>query len=107
VGSLAGIATTFLEKDVGFWVAYLLPLCVLAVGAATLILCKDKFGKLATIQSTLVFDLSNSVQSKNHRGGISCLTFSAFSRLQASQNSTWPQPGRVISSTAFPGPSNL
>jgi POT family proton-dependent oligopeptide transporter len=46
VGSLAGVATTFLEKDVGFWVAYLLPLCVLAAGAATLILCKDKFGKI-------------------------------------------------------------
>jgi len=27
IGSLAGLAITLLEKYVGFWAAYLLPLC--------------------------------------------------------------------------------
>lgn len=37
LGSLSGIATVYLEKDVGFWAAYLLPFCMLFVGIATLV----------------------------------------------------------------------
>nr|POF05424.1 putative peptide transporter ptr2 [Quercus suber] len=44
VGSVAGLATTFLEKDVGFWAAYLLPFCVLWVSVLTLWICRDTFG---------------------------------------------------------------
>jgi POT family proton-dependent oligopeptide transporter len=44
LGSLAGIATTFVEKRVGFWAAYLLPFCVLWISALTLLLCKTRFG---------------------------------------------------------------
>lgn len=36
-GSLSGIATVYLEKDVAFWAAYLLPFCMFFVGIFTLI----------------------------------------------------------------------
>ena len=32
VGALAGIATTFMEKDIGFWAAFLMPTAFFAVG---------------------------------------------------------------------------
>lgn len=38
VGGLAGIATTLLELHVGFWAAFLLPTCALAISAAILYL---------------------------------------------------------------------
>lgn len=37
VGSLSGIATTNLEKRIGFWAAYLLPLCSLSISAMLLV----------------------------------------------------------------------
>lgn len=36
-GSLSGIATVYLERDVAFWAAYLLPLCMFFVGILTLL----------------------------------------------------------------------
>lgn len=43
LGCLSGLATTFIEKDVGFWDAYLLPFCVLWIALAGLILGRRKF----------------------------------------------------------------
>ena len=43
LGCLSGIATTFIEKDIGFWAAYLLPFCVLWVALAGLIFGRRKF----------------------------------------------------------------
>ncbi|RPA92786.1 PTR2-domain-containing protein [Choiromyces venosus 120613-1] len=37
LGSLSGIATVYLELEIGFWAAYLLPFCVFFVGIFTLI----------------------------------------------------------------------
>ncbi|TKA52391.1 hypothetical protein B0A49_10108 [Cryomyces minteri] len=43
VGSLSSIATTELEKNVGFWSAYLLPLLMFIVGFGVLIAGKKKY----------------------------------------------------------------
>ena len=43
LGCLSGLATTFIEKEVGFWAAYLLPFCVLWIALAGLILGRRKF----------------------------------------------------------------
>ena len=43
VGSLSSIATTELEKNVGFWAAYLLPLCMFVVGVIILVLGKNTY----------------------------------------------------------------
>ena len=43
LGCLSGLATTFIEKDVGFWPAYLLPFCVLWIALAGLIIGRRKF----------------------------------------------------------------
>ena len=42
VGGLSGIATTALELHVGFWAAFLLPLCALSMSAAVLILGRTR-----------------------------------------------------------------
>ncbi|KAI9654023.1 MAG: peptide transporter ptr2 [Alyxoria varia] len=43
IGALGAIATTELEKHVGFWAAYLLPFCVFLVGFVTIILGKNHY----------------------------------------------------------------
>ena len=43
VGSLSSIATTELEKNVGFWAAYLLPFLFFLVGFAALLFGKNKY----------------------------------------------------------------
>ncbi|KAI5289864.1 peptide transporter ptr2, partial [Ascosphaera atra] len=43
IGSLGAIATTELELHVGFWTAYLLPLCMFCVGITVLILGKKAY----------------------------------------------------------------
>jgi proton-dependent oligopeptide transporter, POT family len=45
VGSLAGLATTLLEKYVGFWAAYLLPFCALWISVFILVTWRIKFGE--------------------------------------------------------------
>ena len=44
-GALAGIATTFMEKDVGFWAAFLMPSSVLATALVVFFLNGSRFGK--------------------------------------------------------------
>jgi proton-dependent oligopeptide transporter, POT family len=43
LGSLSPIITTNLEKYVGFWAAYLIPMCMFIIGFITLILGKKKY----------------------------------------------------------------
>lgn len=43
VGSFSSLATTYLEKDIGFWSAYLLCLCTFIVGFAVLVSGKKKY----------------------------------------------------------------
>ncbi|KAL7272746.1 peptide transporter ptr2 [Rhizina undulata] len=43
LGSLSGIATVYLELEVGFWAAYLLPFCMFFVGIFTLIVGRNKY----------------------------------------------------------------
>ena len=45
IGSLGGLATTLLEKYVGFWAAYLLSFCSLWVSVLILVVWRHKFGK--------------------------------------------------------------
>ncbi|KAJ6617094.1 oligopeptide transporter [Mycena sp. CBHHK59/15] len=45
VGSLSGVATTLLEKYVGFWAAFLLPFCSLWAAVAVLVLGRTRFIK--------------------------------------------------------------
>ena len=44
VGSLSGIATTFLERQVAFWAAYLLPACFLWLAVVVLVFGRRRFG---------------------------------------------------------------
>ncbi|KAJ6160298.1 peptide transporter ptr2 [Penicillium chermesinum] len=46
IGALSALATTFMEKDIGFWAAYLLPFCALCTSLLTLALCRNKIVKL-------------------------------------------------------------
>ncbi|KAE8327791.1 major facilitator superfamily domain-containing protein [Aspergillus sergii] len=46
IASLSAIPTTFIEKNVSFWAAYLLPSCFLAAGLALLIIGQKRFRKL-------------------------------------------------------------
>lgn len=43
IGSLSSIATTELEKNVGFWAAYLLPLLIFIIGLGVLVAGKSKY----------------------------------------------------------------
>ncbi|KAI9893342.1 MAG: peptide transporter ptr2 [Vezdaea aestivalis] len=43
IGSLSAIATTELELHVGFWAAYLLPMCMFIIGFFVLIVGKNKY----------------------------------------------------------------
>jgi POT family proton-dependent oligopeptide transporter len=44
VGSLGNIATTLMEKYVGFWSAYLLDLCAVVLAVVIVHLARPKFG---------------------------------------------------------------
>lgn len=45
VGAFSCIATTFMEFRIGFWAAYLLPLCFLSLLFTVIFLCKKKYVK--------------------------------------------------------------
>lgn len=45
IGSLSLIASTYLEKEVGFWAAYLLPLCFVWIPIPLLLFWQRSFGK--------------------------------------------------------------
>ncbi|RKU46176.1 hypothetical protein DL546_008452 [Coniochaeta pulveracea] len=53
VGGLSGIATTSLELHVGFWAAFLLPLCALSISAAVLVLGRNRLTRTAVHPSAL------------------------------------------------------
>lgn len=45
IGGLSALITTLLEKYVGYWVAYLVPLCVMALSIVPLLAWRHTFGK--------------------------------------------------------------
>ncbi|KAK6006753.1 hypothetical protein QM012_005761 [Aureobasidium pullulans] len=45
VASLSGIATTFMERYIDFWAAFLLCFCALWVGVIMLLVCKNRYVK--------------------------------------------------------------
>lgn len=45
IGGLSGIASTELEKIHGFWAAFLLPLCSLAVSLVAFFMSRHRYGK--------------------------------------------------------------
>lgn len=56
IAGLAALATTFLEKYVGFWAAYLPPICIMALGFIPLLVFRTRYGKsLALICRTLQY----------------------------------------------------
>lgn len=46
IGSLGSIATTLMEKYIGFWSAYLLDLCAVVLAVIVVHLAKPKFGMI-------------------------------------------------------------
>jgi POT family proton-dependent oligopeptide transporter len=44
VGSLGSVATTLMEKYIGFWSAYLLDLCAVTICVLVVQLARPKFG---------------------------------------------------------------
>jgi POT family proton-dependent oligopeptide transporter len=53
VGSLGSIATTLMEKYIGFWSAYLLDLCAVVLAVVVVHLAKPKFGMIQRRRRTL------------------------------------------------------
>ena len=49
-GALSGIATTFLEKDVGYWAAFLMPTSVFAFGVFVFHLNRGRYGMSSPLQ---------------------------------------------------------
>ena len=50
VGALSGIATTFMEKDVGYWAAFLMPTSVFAFGIIVFHLNRGRYGTVSLPQ---------------------------------------------------------
>ena len=46
-GALSGIATTFLEKDVGYWAAFLMPTSVFALGIIVFHFNQGRYGTVS------------------------------------------------------------
>lgn len=44
MGALAGIGTTFMEKEIDFWAAFLMPSGVFAVGVVIFVLNNHRYG---------------------------------------------------------------
>lgn len=59
LGSISGVATTFLELHYGFWAAFLLPLCGLWIAPAALIIGHKAFSTSSTT-TRLRFSKANS-----------------------------------------------
>ncbi|BCS23213.1 peptide MFS transporter [Aspergillus puulaauensis] len=55
IGSLSLLATPYMERDIGFWSAYLLCLCMFAVGTAVVI-CGRKFYVVRPPQGSVITD---------------------------------------------------
>ncbi|GAM40037.1 integral membrane peptide transporter [Talaromyces pinophilus] len=55
LGSLSGLATPYMERDVGFWSAYLLCTCMFAVGTAVLIIGR-KYYVVRAPQGSVITD---------------------------------------------------
>ncbi|OQD98299.1 hypothetical protein PENSOL_c009G01338 [Penicillium solitum] len=53
IGSLSLIASTYLEKEVGFWAAYLLPLCFVWIPIPLLLFWQRSFVSLAPVGNVL------------------------------------------------------
>ena len=50
IAGLAALMTTFLEKYVGFWAAFIPPAVVMVLGMIPLVMYRTKFGKLLRYQ---------------------------------------------------------
>ncbi|KAK6215462.1 hypothetical protein QIS74_08481 [Colletotrichum tabaci] len=88
VGGLSGLATTALELHVGFWAAYLLPLCALSVSAAVLVLGRGRL-VLAPTQSSALPDARRALWLAV-RGGFSLdKARPAHQQLQHSRKVPW------------------
>ena len=48
-GVLSGIATTFMEKDVGYWAAFLMPTSVFAFGITVFHLNRGRYGAVSPL----------------------------------------------------------
>ncbi|KAL4792256.1 POT family-domain-containing protein [Aspergillus venezuelensis] len=55
LGSLSLLATPYMERDIGFWSAYLLCLCMFAVGTA-IVICGRKFYVVRPPQGSVITD---------------------------------------------------
>jgi POT family proton-dependent oligopeptide transporter len=49
VGCLSGIPATYIELQVGFWAAYLVPFCAFWIAVAALVIGRKKYGKLNSV----------------------------------------------------------
>lgn len=49
-GALSGIATTFMEKDVGYWAAFLMPTSVFALGIIVFHFNQGRYGAVSLRQ---------------------------------------------------------
>jgi Dipeptide/tripeptide permease len=76
IGSLSLIASTYLEREVGFWAAYLLPLCFVWVPIPLLLFWQRSFGKsrgLALFHSIYtILEVLKTRQSTSRQMGMCC-----------------------------------
>jgi len=103
VGALSGIATTFIEKDVGFWAAYLMPTAVFAVGIVIFHLNRHHYGLPFLIaQEPNIADTTKSINDR--RGRMSCPLLSERCGTAPKAAGKWklPSPKMCYTSTANP-----
>ena len=76
-GALSGIATTFMEKDVGYWAAFLMPTSVFALGVIVFHFNQGRYGAVSLQQSTQnrAFADSKAKLTDDRRGQIYYLCF--------------------------------
>ena len=90
VGSLSGIATTFMERNIGFWAAYLLPACFLWLAVIILIFGRQRFVRKPPTGSVL--RLSFKIFSYAIGGGFNMNTAKPdFQRIKRSRDVEWSE----------------
>ena len=98
VGSLSGIATTFMERDISFWAAYLLPACFLWIAVILLIVGRKRFGKQTKLISPHKYEVKakHSTQPDDILLALYCSMHSRFFLLLSRGVSRWNIQTRII-----------
>lgn len=93
MGSLSGIATTFMERHIAFWAAYLLPACFLCVAIVILVVGRRRFGSqfdcACRQHIMLTKPSSQNTQGIYHEDGFQGIFLCSRSQIQNGCSEAW------------------